>query len=127
VGKEKVRLGRIGEEIALDFLRKNGYRIIERNFRSLPGEIDLIAEEGKVKVFVEVKTRNSLAHGLPGDAITSRKKRHMVKAALSYIKKRGWTAQTYRFDIVGIIMNGKGKVRNIEIIRNAFQPDTQYG
>lgn len=127
MGKARVDLGKRGEDIAVAFLQNKGYRIITRNFRSPLGEIDVVAEERKVKVFVEVKTRTSLVHGLPEESITEQKKQHMVRAALMYLKQKGWGAGNYRFDVVAIVMGAGGKAKSIELIKDAFETGAQYG
>lgn len=106
--------GREGEERAEKTLRKAGYAIIARNFRTRFGEIDIIAEEKGCLVFVEVKKRNTPAFGDPLHAIDRRKKQHLIKSALFYMKSHNAFNQKVRFDVVGI------EGDNIKIIKNAF-------
>jgi putative endonuclease len=113
-------LGREGEDLAARFLKKQGYRILERNFSTRSGEIDLIALHDGAVVFVEVKTRTSNAFGAPELAVNPRKQRRMVKAALAYIKQRKLHQVPCRFDVVAITASAEQKV---EHIRNAFEMD----
>ncbi len=113
----KKMLGRAGEDQAADYLAEQGYRVLERNYSTRSGEIDLIAlHQGEV-VFVEVKTRTSDAFGPPELAVDPRKQSRMVKAALAYIKYKKLHQMPCRFDVVAIA----GK--KISIIRNAFEMD----
>ncbi|OPX98609.1 MAG: hypothetical protein A4E58_00797 [Syntrophorhabdus sp. PtaB.Bin006] len=106
--------GQEGEERAVRILKKEGYRIIERNYRTRFGEIDIIAEEKDYLVFVEVKKRNTPAFGDPFHAIDARKRQHMVKSALFYLKNHNCFDRRVRFDVVGV--DGDG----VKIIRHAF-------
>jgi putative endonuclease len=113
-------LGKAGEDRAARFLAKQGYKILERNYRVPSGEIDLIAlHQGEV-VFVEVKTRTSDAFGAPELAVTPRKQRQMVKAALGYIKYKKLHQVPCRFDVVAI---NEAAEKEIELIQNAFEVD----
>ena len=91
-----------GEDAAVAALKGNGYRILERNYTSRFGEIDVIAEDGDFLVFVEVKKRNSESFGQSFSAITRRKRRHLVKSALFYMKAHKCFDRRVRFDVVGI-------------------------
>ncbi len=115
--KTRQTLGKTGEEIACRFLEEQGYSIITRNYRTRTGEIDIIAREGAVLAFVEVKTRGSGRFGHPFEAITFHKRRQMAKVALEYISRNGHHDQEARFDVVGIIA---GVAPRIELLRNAF-------
>lgn len=113
-------LGRTGEDAAAKSLEGRGYRILERNYQTRQGEIDLIAlHEGEL-VFVEVKTRSSDAYGAPELAVNRRKQERMVKAALGYLKYKKLHQMACRFDVVAISGGADGA---IEIIRNAFEID----
>ncbi len=96
-------LGRLGEELTCKYLQSKGYRILERNFRNKLGEIDLIAQEGKVICFIEVKTRKSSQFGAPFEAVGSTKQLRMVRLALCYLKYKFKTIEVMsRFDVVSI-------------------------
>jgi putative endonuclease len=116
-------LGREGEDRAAKFLAKRGYRILERNYRTRSGEIDLIALDQGVVVFVEVKTRTSDAFGAPELAVTPQKQRRMLKAALAYMKYRKLHQVPCRFDVVAI---SAGTGPEVELIQNAFETDRTH-
>ncbi len=107
-------LGRAGEVKAQEYLKKNGYKILEKNYKTFIGEIDIIAEENGVIVFVEVKTRVDDAFGAPSEAVTERKREKYFKVATEYLVRNKKTESICRFDVVEI-ENGK-----INIIKDAF-------
>jgi putative endonuclease len=113
-------LGREGEDRAARFLIDQGYKILERNYRTRSGEIDLIALHNGEVVFVEVKTRTSTAFGSPELAVTPQKQRKMIKAALGYIKYKGLHQVPCRFDVVAIC---PATDPGVELIQNAFEMD----
>jgi len=127
MGRARVELGEEGECLAVDFLRKKGYRIVATNFRSPLGEVDLIAQEGDTTVFVEVKTRRSLKCGMPQESVTSAKQARILKTALIYLKNNNLGNGNYRFDVVSIIMGSDGKIQTLELIKDTFEPDAWYG
>lgn len=108
--------GNRGEEQAVQFLRKQGYKILARNFSTAVGELDIVAQEKKTLVFVEVKTRASNAFGGPIAAVTSAKQQRMVRAAIQYIKATTPKFDSIRFDVIGILPD------SLEHIPNAFIP-----
>ncbi len=93
--------GACGEDAACSFLKKNKYKIVERNFRCSRGEIDIIAKKGEDLVFVEVKTRSSDKFGTPAQAVTYYKKQNIVKTAQVYLMNNP-TDMNIRFDIVEV-------------------------
>lgn len=109
----KLLKGKEGEDKALKYLISNGYKLIERNFRSHFGEIDLIVEKDGVVVFVEVKYRHSNSFGSPIEAITEDKIKKIIKTAQYFIVKNNLNA-LHRFDIVAVTDE------KIEHIKNAF-------
>ncbi len=113
-------LGRSGEDRAAKHLAKLGYRVLERNYRTRQGEIDLIAVDRDTIVFVEVKTRTNDAFGAPELAVDLRKQGRMVKAALGYLRQKKLHQMSCRFDVVAI---SGGEKPQVEIIRNAFEMD----
>jgi len=115
----KRRTGEIGEAIASRFLRKNGYKIIEQNYRSELGEIDIIARDGDVLAFVEVKARRTDKYGGPKWAVTPRKQRKISMVALGYLKMTEQMETEARFDVVAIRLRSNHP--DIEIIKNAFE------
>ena len=112
-------LGKTGETIASDFLKKNGYTILTRNYRRRFGEIDIIAREGDYLVFIEVKTRTGTSHGHPLEAITLRKQRQISKVAQCYLAEKNLFDTTARFDVVSIVMSRNNQAQ-VEIVTNAF-------
>ncbi|OKY74459.1 MAG: YraN family protein [Desulfobulbaceae bacterium DB1] len=115
---QRQSLGKKGEEIARKFLRRQGYTIIEHNFRTRNGEIDIIAREGATLVFVEVKTRSDARFGSPFEAVTTRKCKTISRVALEYLLAHGGLDQPCRFDVVSV---RPGENPEVEIVRNAFE------
>ena len=115
---EKITTGKEGEKIAAAYLKKNGYRIIEINFRCPIGEIDIVAKEKDDLVFVEVKTRKSIALGYPEQAVGIRKQKKMSQLALWYMQKRKIADTNARFDVVAITLIPENN--EVKLIKNAF-------
>lgn len=107
------KLGDQGEALAKKFFKKLGYKILEQNFRTRLGEIDLIARDKNTLVFIEVKTRTSSAFGWPEEAVTATKKRHLATAVNIYLQQKKLFDQPFRCDILSIDFSG-GK--NPEIV-----------
>ena len=116
---QRVDMGKQGETDAVNLLKKKGYRILERNYRTKAGEVDIIARHRGTIVFVEVKARGNHHYGNPKYAITPRKKRNLSMAALSYLKKTGQSNAKARFDVVAIVHTGGAQ--SVEVIQNAFE------
>ncbi len=114
--KEK-ELGRRGEEAAFQFLKRKGYRIIQKNYVCKMGEMDIIAKEKDTLVFIEVKTRTSSLFGPPQLAVNFSKQRQLSKVALNYLKEKRLGDVKARFDVVAILLDQKEEV---ELIQNAF-------
>jgi putative endonuclease len=117
------QLGEAGEALAARLLRRHGYRILQTNYRTALGEIDIVARERDTIVFVEVKARRSLHFGHPKTAVTAQKRRKLSMLALQYLKATGQSGSKARFDVVSICAAPERP--EIEIIRNAF--DLVYG
>ena len=98
---------------------QDGYRILERNFRSRYGEIDIVAEDGDDLVFVEVKTRRGVAYGLPEEAVTVRKQRKLVELALYYLDMHACSERSWRIDVVAVQLSSSGKFEEIRIYQHA--------
>ena len=96
-------LGNRGERAAARYLKKLGYRIIARQYRSQFGEIDIIALDGETIVFVEVKTRSSTAQGQPYEAVDAHKQRQLSRTALGFLRQKKRMSQRARFDVVSIL------------------------
>jgi putative endonuclease len=112
-------IGKAGEDAAVRYLRQLGYRILERNYRCRFGEIDLIARDGRMLAFVEVKTRRSHTYGPAAAAVTLRKQRHLIKASQAYLIHRKKADEPCRFDVVTVDMDAEQP--HIELIKDAFQ------
>jgi putative endonuclease len=119
--KSKKSFGDYGEKLAAKYLKKQGYRIIDRNYFTPLGELDIIARERDVLCFVEVKTRSDQSYGSGFDAVGPAKRRHLGRAALIYLKRNKikFSELKIRFDIISIELpiNGKPSYR---LERNAF-------
>lgn len=113
---------KLGEDKASEYLKKNGFKIIERNFRKGYGEIDIIAidsnQKEKTLVFIEVKTRKSNSFGSPLEAITSWKLKSLIKAAQFYKLVHPNLPNNMRIDAVSINLSTNNEVENIELIKN---------
>jgi putative endonuclease len=111
-------LGDRGEDLAAAFLKKQGYKIVERNYRTPLGEIDLVARHQGVLVFIEVKTRTSARFGVGQEAVHYAKQARLRKLADYYLKQKRLGEMAVRFDVVGILwQDGKPQ---IEVIEGAF-------
>jgi len=114
-------LGKQGEQIAIDYLRKSGYKILEKNFRNRFGEIDIVAKEKGTFCFIEVKTRSNLNFGVPKESVTISKQRRLNKIALSYLKKYNLLDTPARFDLVSVLISQQ-QIK-VELLKNAFFVD----
>jgi len=110
-------LGKLGEQLAVDYLSRNGYAILERNFIYDKAEVDIIAQKEKRVIVVEVKTRNSNFFGDPQDFVTKAKIKLLVKAANEYVLTNDISHEV-RFDIISIIKNKH--IEKVEHFENAF-------
>ncbi|KKQ37877.1 MAG: hypothetical protein US53_C0007G0016 [Candidatus Woesebacteria bacterium GW2011_GWA1_37_7] len=107
----KVGIGRAGEDYSVKFLKKQGYKILSRNFRTSIGEIDIIAFDKDTLVFVEVKMRSTIKYGFPEEAVTTRKLRTIKRVADVFIKKHKYGKVKYRIDVMSILINNRNIVR----------------
>jgi putative endonuclease len=107
------------EDLACDYLKGKGYKILDRNVYLMRKELDVVALDRGTVVFVEVKGRRSARYGSPADAMGRTKRRHMVEAAMAYIKNKGLMERPCRFDFVAVTFEaGLPSFRHIE---NAFE------
>lgn len=113
------QLGRKNEALAVKYLKRQGYRILEQNYRTQRGEIDIIARCDHVIVFVEVKSKRSDRYGTAKYAVTGLKQTRISKAALIWLKTHGRLKERARFDVVTI--DNAEKEPHIELIKNAFE------
>ena len=108
-------LGALGEQIAARWLRRHGWEIVARRFRSGHRDLDLVARREGLVAFVEVKARRGLAFGDPVEAVGWRKRREMVRSAQVWIDRFGRPGEAYRFDVIGVLLSGSGaRVRHVE-------------
>lgn len=114
---EHNELGKLGEEMAVEFLQKNGYSILQQNFVFQKAEIDIIAQKDNFLAVVEVKTRSSVEFGLPQDFVKPKKIQLLVKAINEYILENDLDVDV-RFDIISVYKNGKAC--EIEHLEDAF-------
>lgn len=112
-----LKTGYIGEGIAKEYLEKKGYRIIAQNFRTKYSEIDLICQQGKELVLVEVRTKKGLGFGSPEESLTKRKLKKLWFNAKSYVKTNKWK-ETYRIDVVCIVLKKDNTVERIDHYQN---------
>jgi putative endonuclease len=116
--KYKQQLGKSGENLAVDFLKKNGFEILERNYRYGHKEIDIIGKDKNTIVFIEVKTGRSKNFGSPQEWVNLKKQKSMIEVAQGYILKNDFRDVDFRFDVVAI--NFERGTRKVEHIKNAF-------
>ena len=100
--QDRLKFGREGESAAIAFLKKQGYRILEKNFRSKVGEIDIIAEQAGVIVFIEVKARTNHEFGHPFNALTPTKQKKITQTAQSFLVRKRIADKPMRFDVVAL-------------------------
>lgn len=114
--------GKTGEELACSYLKKNGYSILDRNYSTDVGEIDIVATDTKTLIFVEVKARSSEDYGYPGEAVTYVKRRKINQVAAQYMKKYRFFNVDVRFDVIEVYL----EQRTVNHIVNAFDSYLHY-
>ncbi|MEI6631461.1 MAG: YraN family protein [bacterium] len=124
MAKKNIYLGKSGEEKAFQFLEKNGYKVLFRNYKNRLGEIDIIAKERGTYCFIEVKTRSSDRFGLPQEALSGAKKRKLTQLAVAFLKEKKLLDQKARFDVVAILAGPGGSIET-ELIQDAFEIPTE--
>ena len=117
--KQRLDLGKFGEDLAFKKLKRLGYKIIVRNYRCPLGEVDLIANDGDTLAFIEIKTRKSRSTGYAKEAVNARKRRQISKVALFYMKSNNCNEVKARFDVVAISLIRAAPI--IEVVKNAFE------
>ena len=111
--------GIVGERVAERWLLRAGWRVVQRRYRSGHRDIDLIVEREGLVAFVEVKARHGADFGDPVEAVNWRKQRELTRSATSWIQRHGRPGEVYRFDVVGVLVDGQ-RVR-VRHVANAFQ------
>ena len=119
MSRQKI-FGKLGEDAAARFLEAKGYEIVARNFRIRSAEIDIIAQRDGVIVFVEVKARSNIRHGLPAEAVDFHKQKKIVSAASMFLQDENFCECACRFDVIEIFLRGE-LVEEINHIENAFE------
>lgn len=109
-------LGRQGEQLAAEYLRQAGFRILDRNYRCAHGELDIVAAERRILVACEVKTRSGLRYGTPVEAVTSQKLARLRRLAVHWVLAHGVIFDELRVDVVGVLRSSSGEFE-IEHIR----------
>lgn len=115
----RISLGKKGEDLAASYLKDRGFEILQRNFHSRFGEIDLVAIEDDTLVFVEVKTRVSDKFGLPEEAITSSKLKTIAKVGEYYRNFHNNLPEASRIDVVAIVFGSDERLSRMDLIKNA--------
>jgi len=116
----KQQLGKLSEKLALKFLKKHGYKILDINYRCPLGEVDIIAAEKDTVVFIEVRSRSKSHCGFPFESINFTKKKHIIRSALFYQKRHKLYQYNIRFDVVSILKDENTQKVDIELIKDAF-------
>ena len=120
------KLGEEGEARAEAFLRAAGLRIVDRRFRCRGGEIDLVAFDGEVVVFVEVKARTGVGYGMPTEAVVPLKQRRIARTALAWLARHDALERRCRFDVVEVVAE-PGVPERIRHVPDAFRPAPPRG
>jgi putative endonuclease len=118
--RHRVLLGKWGEDSACRELERQGYAILERRHRTRFGEIDIIAHDRGVLVFVEVKARRTTSHGTPAEALTWQKQRRLLRLALMYMAQKRLTNVPCRFDVVTVFLPGGATSPRVDVLKAAF-------
>ena len=116
----KKKIGDIGENYAVKYLKKKRYKIIERNFRSKTGEVDIICSKKDTLVFVEVKARSNSRFGTPAEAVNYYKQKKIILCTKYYLMKHKISNMNIRFDVIEIFLDNNYKLLDINHIENAF-------
>jgi putative endonuclease len=124
MSKYLLETGNKGEIIAADFLKQNGYKIIQFNFRNKLGQIDIIAKNNDVLCFIEVKTRRSFRFGRPPEAVSKVKQKRIAKSALVYLKNNQLMKSRARFDVVSVSLSNQNP--QVDLIKDAFNLEARY-
>ena len=121
---QRQSFGKLGEDLACEELQKRGYAIVERRFRTRCGELDIVARDGDVLVFVEVKARSGGGFGSPFDAVTRQKRQRLSAMAESYLCHKRLNGVACRFDVVSIRQSRDG--HTVELVRGAFDMESRH-
>ena len=119
----KNTVGKQGELLAREFLQKAGYALLAANYSTRQGELDIVAQDGNDVVFIEVKARRSRRFGTAAEAVTWRKRQHIMATALFFLQKERPRCKSYRFDVIEVYLSESGGLNEINHIKEAFSYD----
>jgi len=117
--EDRKQTGALGEKVAAEHLIKQGYTILQQNYRCPIGEIDIVSHDSESMSFVEVRTKRSRQFGTPEESITPAKQAKLIELAESYMQEHGSPGQSWRIDVVAVELGKGDKVTRIELIKNA--------
>ncbi len=121
IKKNRKQIGKLGEQLAVQFLLQKDWRIVAENWRNRHGELDLVAQDGHVLVFLEVRTRRAAAHfGTALESVDARKQQQVRATARFYLQANGLWDMPIRFDVIGITLDEDGQLVQIEHVEAAF-------
>lgn len=120
MSNQRQNLGRRGEDEAASYLKKQGYILLQRNYRCPLGEIDVIAKDSKTLVFIEVRTRSSDRFGTPQESINRKKMLKIHKVAQYYLKAVQKEEEPVRFDVLALLLDVENQLMQLEHIKGAF-------
>ena len=118
--RERKALGAAGEAEAARFLRRAGYRIVAKNYTCPAGEIDIVARQRDLIVFVEVRTRSTAQHAHPLDSVNHAKRRHVMAAAKHFLREARLSSSEYRFDVIAVVWGAGKRPETVEHHPGAF-------
>ena len=116
----RIRLGRVAEDLAAEYLERFGMRVLVRNWRRREGELDIVAQDWGTLVFVEVRSRTGEDSGHALETVTPRKQAQVVRSARIYLHEEKWQASGFRFDVVGVTFWPDGRAPTLDYVANAF-------
>ena len=112
--------GRQGEKLAQEYLKEQGYKIVETNYRSPDGELDIVASKDDFMAFVEVRTKSTRTFGTPEESLTIKKKQKLVAVSQHYLQHRDIQPPFWRIDFIAVELDGNGRPIRIEHFENAI-------
>ncbi|MFN2271857.1 MAG: YraN family protein [Anaerolineae bacterium] len=115
MSRARVKLGQRGENLAVEELARSGYRIVARNWHCQVGEVDIVARQGDVLHFFEVRTRRGREYGTPEESVTPAKRQRMIDVALTYLGEHDLTDVDWRVGFVAVEMDRKGQLARLEV------------
>lgn len=114
-------IGSYGETLSINYLIRNGYFILDKNYRNRLGEIDIICKKDDILVFIEVKSRYTNTYGSPIESVTYYKQKQIIKISKLYITLKKYTNINIRYDVIEVVFNNKNQLFNINHISDAFR------